>query len=205
MSLSQLYNNLADQYGDKNGEMVFTFSDKGAMHSYIEFYEKYFQAKQSNVKLLEIGLMTGGSMHLWQKYFDQYDLVGMDISPAWNQSRPFQKEIEDDKNITILFNINSQDVNCVPTEVKDRKFDFVIDDGDHSVRGQLETFKTYWPFVETGGTYFIEDVIGPEQIHTIANFLKNYCDEHKQEVAIEHYKGFKNGRADDQIVAITRK
>lgn len=205
MQLSELYQTLADQYGDKHGEMVFTFSDKGAMHSYIEFYEKYFQAKRNNVKLLEIGLMTGGSMHMWQKYFDQYDLVGLDISPGWNQARPFQKEIEDDKNVTILFNVNSQDVNCVPAEVKDRKFDFVIDDGDHSVRGQLETFKTYWPFVEVGGTYFIEDVIGPEQINTIANFLKNYCEEHKQEVAIEHYRGLKNGRADDQIVAITRK
>ena len=72
MSLSQLYNDLAKRYGSPTGEMVFTFSDKGSMHSYIEFYERYFSSKRDSVRLLEIGMMTGGSLHLWQKYFSQY-------------------------------------------------------------------------------------------------------------------------------------
>lgn len=203
MTLKELYNNLADQYGNKTGEMIFTFSDKGSMHSYIEFYEKYFEPLRSNVSLLEIGMMTGGSMHLWQQYFDQYRLVGMDISPAWNTQRDFQVSIENDPDITLLFGVNSRDSN-IPQQVKDQKFNFVIDDGDHSAVAQMETFENYWPLVSDKGVYFIEDVVGPVQIQTLKNFLENYSRKYSIELNIFHYQGFKNNRADDQILAISK-
>jgi predicted O-methyltransferase YrrM len=203
MTLKELYNKLADQYGNKSGEMIFTFSDKGSMHSYIDFYEKYFDPLRSNVSLLEIGMMTGGSMHMWQQYFDQYRLVGMDISSAWNTQRDFQASIENDPNISLLFGVNSRDSN-IPQQVKDQKFDFVIDDGDHSAMAQMETFENYWPLVEDNGVYFIEDVIGPVQIETLKNFLDEYSQKHSTLLNVVHYQGFKNNRADDQILAISR-
>lgn len=203
MSLSQLYNDLAKRYGSPTGEMVFTFSDKGSMHSYIEFYERYFSSKRDSVRLLEIGMMTGGSLHLWQKYFSQYQLVGMDISATWNAARDFQSDLENDANITLLFGINSRDP-VLPDPVKNQKFDFIIDDGDHSVLAQMETFENYWPLVSDSGTYFIEDVVGPVQIEALKKFLQEYTDKHGVQFKIDHYQGFKNNRADDQILAVTR-
>lgn len=203
MSLSQLYNDLAKRYGSPTGEMVFTFSDKGSMHSYIEFYERYFSSKRDSVRLLEIGMMTGGSLHLWQKYFSQYQLVGMDISATWNAVRDFQSDLENDANITLLFGINSRDP-VLPDPVKNQKFDFIIDDGDHSVLAQMETFENYWPLVSDSGTYFIEDVVGPVQIEALKKFLQEYTDKHGVQFKIDHYQGFKKNRADDQILAVTR-
>jgi len=203
LKLQQLYQELAEKYGNKTGEMIFTFSDKGSMHSYIEFYEKYFEPIRSNVSLLEIGMMTGGSMHLWQQYFDQYRLVGMDISSAWNTQRDFQTSIENDSNITLLFGVNSRNSD-IPQAVKDQKFDFVIDDGDHSALAQMETFENYWPTVTEDGVYFIEDVVGPTQIQILKNFLAEYSTKHSVPLSIDHYQGFKNNRADDQILAISR-
>ena len=203
MTLKQLYDNLASLYGSPQREMVFTFSDKGAMHSYIEFYESYFAKKKTQVRLLEIGIMTGGSMHLWQKYFEKYFLVGMDLSPAWNQSRPFQSDLEADADIQLMFGVNSR-VAPIPEALQEHQFDFVIDDGDHTVLAQMDTFRNYWPRVSPGGTYFIEDVIGAVQIETLQTFLVQYQQQHDQQFRIEHYQGFKNKRADDQILAVTR-
>jgi hypothetical protein len=203
MNLKQLYNTLADQYGSKTGEMVFTFSDKGSMHSYVEFYEKYFEPRRNKVSLLEIGMMTGGSMHLWQKYFQEYYLVGVDISPTWNQTRDFQHELESDSNITLLFEINSRNKQ-LHDAVKSQKFDFIIDDGDHSVLAQIDTFENYWPLTADQGTYFIEDVVGPTQAEALKKFLTEYSNKHQQVLKIDHYQGLKNGRADDQIIAVTR-
>jgi len=203
MTLQEIYQSMANQYGSATGEMVFTFSDKGSMHSYIDFYESFFKIKRNRASLLEIGMMTGGSLHLWQTYFEDYDLVGMDISAHWNQSRPFQSILESDPKVTLLFGVNSRN-KPVPDELQQRQFDFVIDDGDHSVMAQIETFENYWPMVGLGGTYFIEDVIGAVQIETLQNFLAQYQQQHDQQFRIEHYRGFKNRRADDQILAVTR-
>jgi hypothetical protein len=204
MSLIELYNTLANQHGSKTEEMIFTFSDKGSMHSYIEFYEQYFEPRREHVSLLEIGIMTGGSMHLWQRYFKKYQLVGIDLSPSWNQLRNFQAEVENDPNITLLFEINSRNKQ-IPEEVKSMSFDFIIDDGDHSVLAQMDTFENYWPVLADQGTYFIEDVVGVTQAEALKNFLTEYSNKHQQVLKIDHYQGLKNGRADDQILAISKE
>lgn len=201
-TLQQIYQRYADEYGDKQGEMVFTFSDKGAMHSYIDFYESYFAKKRDHAKLLEIGMMTGGSMLLWQTYFDRYQLTGIDLSPSWNQARPFQPKLESDDNIKLMFGINS--VKGVPDELLAEKFDFIIDDGDHAVTSQIETFQNYYPLLSPGGTYFIEDIIGENELAALRKFILNYRETNYLDFTIRHHAGFKNGRRDDQILAITR-
>lgn len=203
MKLTELYNTLADQHGSKTGEMVFTFSDKGSMHSYVEFYERYFEPRRDHVSLLEIGMMTGGSMHMWQRYFKKYQLVGIDLSPGWNQPRDFQAEVEADPDITLLFEINSRNKE-IPNAVASKSFDFIIDDGDHSVLAQMDTFENYWPVLAPQGTYFIEDVVGVTQADALKKFLTEYSNKHQQVLKIDHYQGLKNGRADDQIIAVTR-
>jgi len=198
MSLVNLYNRLAAEYGSKNGEMVTTFSDKGSMHSYVDVYEKYFSTKQENASLLEIGMMTGGSMYLWQQYFKKYNLVGMDLSLGWNAKRPFQEDLENDLDVVLLFGVNSRSTD-VPQVVKNQKFDFIIDDGDHSVPAQIDTFNNYWPFLKIGGVYFIEDVVGPNQAQALTKYLSSIPN-----VKVDHYLGLKNNRADDQIIIVEK-
>jgi predicted O-methyltransferase YrrM len=199
MNLQQLYHNLVTEYGSgTTGEMVTLFSDKGTVHSYIDVYEKYFVTKKSNVSLLEIGMMTGGSMHLWQKYFEKYKLVGIDLSPGWNVERPFQSDLHSDADVTLIFGVDSRSAN-VPDVVSGQEFDFVIDDGDHSVLAQMDTFQNYWPRLKTGGVYFIEDVVGEVQAEALKKFLSRYSN-----CKVDHYTGLKNNRADDQIIIVRK-
>jgi cephalosporin hydroxylase len=198
--MKEIYNALADKYGSKQGEMVFTFSDKGAMHSYIELYEQYFQSKKSSVSLLEIGMMTGGSMHLWQQYFENYNLVGIDLSPTWNQPRPFQAEVEQDPNIHLVFGVDSTQ-DPVPAIVASQLFDFVIDDGDHRVGSQLATFKKYWPYVKSGGVYFVEDVVDQQAINQLEKEVSAVILDNG---IITNYAGRVGQRQDDRILIITK-
>jgi hypothetical protein len=197
-SLNEIYQQALEKYGHCTGEMVTVFSDKGTMHSYIDVYEKYFSKKRSNVSLLEIGMMTGASMYLWQQYFKKYQLTGMDLSPSWNTVRPFQTSIENDSNITLMFGVNSRSGN-VPNALDGKDFDFIIDDGDHSVLAQIDTFNNYWPFLKVGGIYFIEDVVGPTQAEALKKFLLTV-----KNVKVDHYVGLKNKRADDQIIIVEK-
>jgi hypothetical protein len=142
-------------------------------------------------------------MHLWQKYFIKYTLVGLDLSPTWNQPRPFQLEVEQDPNVTLIFNCNSRSLD-IPSSVSEKEFDFVIDDGNHNVSVQIDTFINYWPVVKDKGVYFIEDVIGPEQIEILTKFIKEHCAALGNSVVLDHYVGHKNGRLDDQILAVKK-
>lgn len=201
-TLNEIYNELANTYGDPHGEMVFTFSDKGAMHSYIDFYESYFVKKRDRVRLLEIGMMTGGSMHMWQHYFQDYELTGIDLARTWNQPRPFQANVESDARVQLLFGVNS--TQGVPNAIMGQQYDFIIDDGDHALASQIKTFENYYPSLAPGGTYFIEDIIGENELAELRKFILHYRESNYLDFTIRHHAGFKNGRRDDQILAVTR-
>ena len=42
---------------------------------------------------------------------------------------------------------------------KELYFDVIIDDGMHARLAQLKTFKNFYPLLNPGGTYIIEDML----------------------------------------------
>ena len=79
-SLQEIYGELVEQ-GYR--------SDKGARHSYIEYYESLLAPyRRPGARLLEIGVFEGESLRLWQAYFSEGEVVGLDIS------RDFYHEIQ---------------------------------------------------------------------------------------------------------------
>lgn len=196
-TLRQIYDDLIAEHATNTaGEMVTVFSDKGTMHSYIEYYERHFEPRRHEpVQLLEIGVMTGGSLLLWQQYFDDVLLAGIDLRQGFNQPLPFQ----DDILCMWRWGVDSTD----PAQVPELGvYDFVIDDGAHDAQSQIDTFKNYWPHVAQGGTYFIEDIESDSSMQTITQFMLGYL--HGQPHTKDYYRGFAH-RADDRILAITKE
>ena len=56
-------------------------TDKGSDHDYIlGYYASEFEGKQDSVTdILEIGVMSGGSLMLWHHYFNSANIEGIDI------------------------------------------------------------------------------------------------------------------------------
>lgn len=194
--LRTIYNDLvAEHAANTAGEMVTTFSDKGTMHSYIEYYESWFAPHREQSSILEIGVMTGGSMLLWQKYFDSVFLTGVDLRNGFNQDLPFQSEL---CFATWHWGIDSTNPEHTPDL---KQYQFVIDDGAHDLESQIRTLKNYWQFVQPGGTYFIEDIEDDLNTEALKKFIADWITEPH---TVDYYRGFPH-RDDDRIIAITKE
>jgi hypothetical protein len=127
-------------------------TDKSTIfHGYLDFYEPYLAAhRHKPVKLLEIGVETGASLRMWQRYFPNGAIVGADINPATLQFA------EDRIAIELLDQSNLEDL--VALGVKHGPFDIIVEDGSHEWEHQITTLRTLFPFLKSGGIYIVEDL-----------------------------------------------
>ncbi len=146
---------------------------------YFDIYERHFQKfKGQNVTLLEVGVSHGGSLDMWKNYFGKDSLIiGIDINPEC-------KSLEKD-NIKIF--IGSQSDKKFLNEVKSSipKLDILIDDGGHTMKQQIVTYKALFDHIKPEGIYLCEDTHtsywldyggGYKRKGTFIEFAKNLID-----------------------------
>ncbi len=187
-------------------------TDKGTTHSYIEPYDELlapYQNKQIN--FLEIGCLGGESLRLFNDYFENAKICGID---NWSYSTNFDGSNVDLTNLyekfktqypeIDLITCNSTDPYEVSLKIKNT-FDVIIDDGDHTLDGQFATFANFIPKLNSGGIYIIEDVenynIAP-LISRIQNHVAKYLINGLDAVVVREF--YKNGRPDDVLFIIKR-
>lgn len=116
-------------------------------------YDRYFAPYRGRpVRLLEIGISTGGSLEIWRSYFGADAMIaGIDIDPATaaNVSLPNRAYIGDQADPELLRRVVAE---CGP-------FDIIIDDGSHVAGDQMVTLRTLWPALADGGLYVVEDTM----------------------------------------------
>jgi hypothetical protein len=100
--------------------------------------------------LLEIGVLNGKSIRVWEAYFPNAEIVGADIVQA---SKRFEK---DRTKIEIIDQSNLEDL--VYLGSKHGPFDVIIEDGSHMWEHQITSLRTLFPFVKDGGYYIAEDL-----------------------------------------------
>jgi hypothetical protein len=189
------------------GETSLDFTDKGADtgHSYIDFYAKHFDPKRDEfVRMLEVGISSGGSAYLWGKYFNDFDYHTFDIASGFAQPCEFQKELIADDRMNLYWNINAFDID-LRDQIGEKNVSFIIDDGDHRASSQYKVFQNYWVCLDVGGVYFVEDVHKDSQKSLVTNlefFLKSTGDQYE----IDTYFGKRivEGRLDDIIIAVKK-
>jgi lipopolysaccharide biosynthesis protein len=120
---------------------------------YLDEYENIFSMyKSMKIKVLEIGVQNGGSIELLSSYFTNYELIiGCDIDPKCGELR-FNKD-----NIEIVVG-NACDDFIVKRIVDKNKFDIILDDGSHDSKDIILAFLKYFPYLNVGGVYVIEDI-----------------------------------------------
>ena len=104
-------------------------------HHYFDIYEENFlKYKKKGITLLEIGVSKGGSLKMWQNYFNKESLiVGIDILP---ECKKYEHE-----NIKIFIG-DQKNINFLESVIKSiGKPDIIIDDGGHSSNQQIISFK----------------------------------------------------------------
>ncbi len=123
-------------------------TDKGTTHSYIEVYEKLLEKYRHGCSIMELGLAVGDYLYMWQEYFLNSKIIGVDTNDGFPKSKFPGIEI-----IT---------ADCTKPEflqyVNGNKFDIIIDDASHRTEDQIASFNLFKSYMNKGGIYIIEDL-----------------------------------------------
>lgn len=121
--------------------------------NYAKFYEKYFaDLKYKKLKILEIGVAAGHSLAAWYKYFPNSQIYGIDIK---------DKTFLLYKGKRLRYDI----IDCLDTKSIKKyckefgKFDLIIDDSFHDHPFFEMNIKNFFPYLNSGGIYFLEDFL----------------------------------------------
>jgi len=98
-------------------------------------------------RFLEIGVAQGYSLRMWREYFPvTCEVQGIDIDKTELCDSTLDVSYGDSKNKDewLLYD----------------NYDIIIDDGDHTFEGQIETAHVWLPKLNKNGLYIIEDVSG---------------------------------------------
>ena len=126
-------------------------SDKWS--SYLPVYDRLFAPyRDLPLSLLEVGVQNGGSLEVWSRYFARArKIVGCDINPRCADLR-----YADPRIAVVVGDINTEETYLAIAEHSAR-FDLIIDDGSHLSQDVLATFVNYFPFLNPGGLFVVED------------------------------------------------
>tara|TARA_B110000503_G_C7080603_1_gene384967 strand:+ start:469 stop:1269 length:801 start_codon:yes stop_codon:yes gene_type:complete len=126
--------------------------------NYFPVYEEIFaKYKNKNIKFVEIGIFSGGSLFMWKKFFGpKAKIIGIDLNPDSLELKKYGFEIEigdqSNKDFWSLF------------FKKHGKIDIILDDGGHTNFQQIITANSCIPKINDGGLFVCED--------THASYLK---------------------------------
>ncbi|WP_454021041.1 hypothetical protein [Azospirillum sp. Marseille-Q6669] len=151
-------------------------------HNYLQHYWTHFRDIAHEVRnVCEIGVQTDRSVRMWEEFFPNATIHGVDIDPdckRFEQGR-IRIHIGDQSDRSFLEKLVAE---------AGAPFDIVIDDGSHIPRHQIDTFDFLFPRMSEHGVYALEDTGGcvGDYGNRVINHLRSLTD------AINHWpEGFR--------------
>jgi hypothetical protein len=148
-------------------------TDKNTCHSYLPLYDRLLIGKkESALNVLEIGICKGGSIKLWNDFFTNATVYGLDtmtIDDVW-------EEIRNNDTIKLYTSINAYDEEFFISNFlhKETKFDLLLDDGPHTLESMIQFIKLYSQIMKEDGILIIEDVQSWEWIDILNNEVPHH-------------------------------
>jgi hypothetical protein len=134
---------------------------------YFDIYHRHFNRfRGTAVRVLEIGIYSGGSLQMWREYFGpRCQIFGIDIEPACKiyESDSVRVFIGDQSDRNFWKRLKQE----VPA------IDIVVDDGSHIPEHQIITLEELLPVLQPGGVYLCEDIHGT--LNTFASYVYGFA------------------------------
>jgi hypothetical protein len=175
---------LAEVYQDYSAPAG--WGDKGTAHDYLPVYEREI-TKRNGVTLLEIGVYAGHSIAMWDAYLTDSTVIGIDIDLSHLEMAHH-----------LVRHCDGTNPQAVAEQLPDVTFDYVIDDGSHTLQDQLLSLGVFLPLMNPDGRYFIEDIVGDEALAAITANLDALGYDY------DVYDGRGPGRQPDEIMVTVR-
>lgn len=139
--------------------------DKTRKHKYDQIYEPVLEKyRDQEINILEVGVFNGHSTEAFHEFLPKANLYGIDIFtrtraedlPCYEKDRThYLKASSIDPGVRRQFIEKFGDV----------KFDIIIDDGLHTPKANMLTFRNLSPLLKEDGHFFIEDVFPLERMN----------------------------------------
>ena len=127
-------------------------TDKESRHRYCSSYydQVFYNLKDKKLNILEIGIKNGSSLVLWNEYFKNSIIYGIDnsdlIGSRLDNYPRIKTIIQDAYRKELTYNLPL--------------FDIIIDDGPHTIESQIKFINNYFKKLNKGGKLIIEDILG---------------------------------------------
>lgn len=143
-------------------------NDKGGkIHTYLETYDKLFEPFRYGATILEIGLATGDSIRLWDEYFENSNIVGVDISLVFPRG-------EYKNNVRLIECDATKPV--ILEHMKEFTFDLVVEDSSHMEADSISIFNLLKPKMKPNSLYIVEDVLNLDLSRPRFEALHDNCE-----------------------------
>lgn len=164
---------LADKHQTDKGGRSTTYGGVpgDTCHNYTPAYHAMFGDRRESVRrVLEVGVNAGSSLRMWEEYFPNAKIVGLDIrrEVLFTAGRVECHYADQSSRNSLL---------AAVAAAGGGPFDLIIDDGSHEDAHQIVTAETLMPLLATGGAFVIEDIdidcrpqLLAERIHAPAGF-----------------------------------
>lgn len=138
-----------------------TGTDKTTSHSYGELYSELFAPlKERARRVLEIGVYSGASVLAMADYFENADVVGVDVTLKrirFGRDHPRIRFVLGDGTSPVTASLLGNSV-ALP-------FDLILDDGSHRLVDQIAALNVFAPYLNPdGGIFVIEDIAGDHRL-----------------------------------------
>jgi len=128
----------------------------GGAYGYVVQYYQYLNDHRLDFKnVLEVGVWDGRSLKMWQEYFPNAMIYGIDDFSGIHS--PVDASKIDNNRIKVVIG-DQTDKDLLDSSFEDIIFDTIIDDGSHRAWHTQQTFKILFPKLVSGGYYFVENL-----------------------------------------------
>jgi hypothetical protein len=122
------------------------------IHNFIETYDQVFAPlRDSSIRFFEIGILNGVSHLMWDAYFNDAKVFGIDIKDYSKKSRGtgIMTFVADQSNRGDLDRF---------IDTSGGHFNIILDDGGHAMDHQQVSLGHLFQHIEPGGMFIIEDI-----------------------------------------------
>lgn len=133
-----------DELGKK-----FNTDKSSSYHNYLMKYEFFLQKlKDAHINILELGVFNGSSLKVWEEYFKNAQIYGIDIDERcrkYSEARchVIIQDLGDEELLSRLSNISPS---------------IIIDDASHYTSHQIKALYHLFPILQPGGIFIMEDL-----------------------------------------------
>ena len=181
---------LSEIYKKYTGKSI-GFGDKGTDHSYIEVYEEILKPYRNSKNVLEIGIGQGHSLKMWEEYFDNATVYGVNTIYECG----LLEMINSGKHNIKIF--DTLEPELVEQEYKNILFDVIFEDASHLFYDTVSLYNNFKHHIKQRGIYIVEDVSDIGQLKT---WFDSNVDKEKAVEVIDR-RQIKN-RFDDVLITI---